>query len=249
MAFTEETGTLTPSGFLVVDKPPGITSHGVVQRVRRFLRLRKIGHLGTLDPIGTGVLVLAVGRATKAVKHFITDDKVYLTTLLLGVTTDTQDIEGKVLSETPCPSIVREDIEEALRHFEGEIQQIPPMVSAKKVKGKRLYKLHRKGIEIPREPKTIFVRRIELLNVRLPECTFLVECSKGTYIRTLCADVGDRLGVGGCMARLCRLRSGFFCLRDARALKLLERMSREQIVSLLMPLGVAMEKKIRCQRS
>jgi tRNA pseudouridine55 synthase len=236
---------LAPSGFLIVDKPPGITSHGVVQRMRRVLGLRKIGHLGTLDPIGTGVLVLAVGKATKAVKHFINDDKAYLTTLLLGVNTDTQDTDGKVLSEVACPRLSREDVEKVFGEFEGEIQQIPPMVSAKKVQGKRLYKLHRKGIEVPREPKTVFVRRIELLRLALPEIGFLVECSKGTYIRTLCADIGTRLGAGGCMSRLCRLRSGFFFFRDARSLQRLEAMPREDVRSLLLPLGVAMERKVR----
>ncbi len=248
MTGSPERSSSALSGFLIVDKPPGITSHGVVQRIRRALGLRKIGHLGTLDPMGTGVLVLAVARATKTVKHFINDDKIYLTTLLLGVTTDTQDMDGKILSETACPALSQEEIERGLQEFEGEIEQIPPMVSAKKVKGQRLYKLHRKGIEIPREPKTVFIRKIELLNVDLPEVTFLAECSKGTYIRTLCADIGDRLGMGGCMLRLCRLRSGFFCFRDARPLKLLEAMPRDRIGSLLMPLGVAMEKKIRCQR-
>jgi len=249
MTVPRKTPLTSPSGFLVMDKPPGITSHGVVQRMRRALRLRKIGHLGTLDPIGTGVLVLAVGKATKAVKHFITDDKVYLTTLLLGVKTDTQDVEGKVLSDVPCPSLSLEEIEEVFGSFRGEIQQIPPMVSAKKVQGQRLYKLHRKGIEVHREPKTVSIKKIELLNVDLPEITFLVECSKGTYIRTLCADIGEKLGPGGCMLRLCRLRSGFFYLRDAWSLKALEDMPEEQIASLLTPLGVAMEKKIRCERS
>lgn len=251
MKMTASRGTSysAPSGFLIVDKPPGITSHGVVQHIRRVLRFRKIGHLGTLDPIGTGVLVLAVGKSTKAVKYFINDDKVYLTTLLLGVATDSQDTDGKIISEAPCPSFPLEEVERLFRQFKGEIQQIPPMVSAKKVHGERLYQLHRKGIEIPREPKTVFIRRIEILNVNLPEITFLVECSKGTYIRTLCSDIGDRLGVGGCMSRLCRLRSGFFCLRDARPLRLLERMPPEQVTSLLLPLGVAMEKRMRGDKS
>jgi len=239
---------LSPSGFLVVDKPSGITSHGVVQEMRRALRLRKIGHLGTLDPIGTGVLVLAVGRATKAVKHFIEDDKTYLTTLLLGVATDTQDIEGKVLRESPCPEVAIESIEESLKRFAGQIEQIPPMVSAKKVQGRRLYKLHRKGIVVPREPKAVTIKRIELLAVNLPEVTFLVECSKGTYIRTLCADIGEALGPGGCMLRLSRLRSGFFSLRDAYSLEFLTHLPKEEIISLLMPLGAAIEKKIRCER-
>lgn len=217
--------------------------------MRRVLRLRKIGHLGTLDPIGTGVLVLAVGRTTKTVKYFINDDKVYLTTLLLGVATDTQDTDGKVLSEAPCPPLSPEDVEKAFQQFRGEIQQIPPMVSAKKVKGQRLYKLHRKGIEIPREPKAVLIRRLELLHFHLPEITFLVECSKGTYIRTLCADIGEKLGAGGCMSRLCRLRSGSFCLRDARPLRALQTMPRENVASLLVPLEVAMERRVRCSRS
>ncbi len=238
----------SPDGFLIVDKPDGITSHGVVQRMRRCLRLRKIGHLGTLDPIGTGVLVLAVGKATKAVKHFINDDKVYLTTLLLGVATDTQDIQGKVLRESPCPEVSTEDVESVFEGFRGEIQQIPPMVSAKKIKGQRLYKLHRKGIEVPREPKSIFIKRLELLSLDPPEVTFLVECSKGTYVRTLCADMGDKLGPGGCMLRLCRLRSGFFSLRDAHLLSVLEASSREEVASSLLPLGAAMEKKIQSLR-
>ncbi len=249
MARSREPSGLPISGFLVVDKPPGITSHGVVEIVRRRLRTRRIGHLGTLDPIGTGVLVLAVEKATKVVKHFINDDKTYLTTLLLGVRTDTQDVEGKVLSQVECPSFSQEEIETTFQAFRGEIQQIPPMVSAKKVKGRRLYKLHRKGIEVPREPKAVHIKKLELLEVDLPEVTFLVECSKGTYVRTLCADMGEKLGPGGAMLRLCRLRSGFFYLRDARPLRSLQGMSWEEITSLLLPLGVAMEKKTRYVRS
>jgi tRNA pseudouridine55 synthase len=249
MTPSRETPFSPLSGFLIVDKPAGITSHRVVERMRRVLRMRRIGHLGTLDPIGTGVLVLAVGRATKAVRHFINDDKIYLTTLLLGVVTDTQDTDGKVLSESPCPPLFPGDVQKVFQQFSGEIQQIPPMVSAKKVKGRRLYKLHRKGIEVPREPKTVVLRRIELLKHSPPEVTFLVECSKGTYIRTLCADIGNKLGPGGCMSRLCRLRSGFFCFRDARPLRVLESMPREEIASLLLSLGRAMEKKAHCQSS
>jgi tRNA pseudouridine55 synthase len=234
---------------LIVDKPPGITSHGVVERIRRVLRFHKIGHLGTLDPIGTGVLVLAVGKATKTVKYFINDDKVYLTTLLLGVVTDTQDMDGKVLSEKPCPPFSEEEVEEVFRQFRGETQQIPPMVSAKKVKGCRLYKLHRKGIEVPREPKTVIIKRLEFLELNPPEVTFLVECSKGTYIRTLCADIGEKLGPGGCMLRLCRLRSGSFLFRDARPLEMLQAMPREKVAPMLLPVDVAMERRARTDRS
>jgi tRNA pseudouridine55 synthase len=247
MTVSRPTAPPPPSGFLIVNKPLGITSHDVVERVRRMLGIRRIGHLGTLDPIGTGVLVLAVGRSTKAVKYFINDDKVYLTTLLLGTVTDTQDIDGKVISRTPCPPLSIEDIEKTFEMFRGEIQQIPPMVSAKKVQGRRLYKLHREGIEVPREPKAIVIKRLDLLHFDPPKITFLVECSKGTYVRTLCADMGRKLGSGGCMLSLCRLRSGFFSLRNAWSLRALASKRGEDIASLLLPLGVAMERRLRCE--
>lgn len=230
------------NGFLVVDKPAGITSHDVVDRVRRILGIRKIGHLGTLDPIGVGVLVLAVGKATKAVRYFVTDDKEYTTTVRLGTITDTQDLDGTLLEQRPV-NVTAEDFERALDRFRGDIEQIPPMVSAKKVGGKRLYKLHRQGIEVKREPKPVRIYEIDLREFAPPEAMFHVRCSKGTYIRTLCADIGEALGCGGAMAWLRRTKSGFFSIEDAVTLEALEKLSTDEIYSLLMPTERAIRKQ------
>ena len=166
------------SGFLVIDKPPGITSHTAVERVRRKLRMQKVGHLGTLDPIATGVLVMAIGRATKLVKYFIEDDKEYRTTAKLGVVTDTQDLDGKIIRQCTEIDVSQEKVEEVLKEFVGEIEQIPPMVSAKKIGGKRLYKLHRKGIEVDRNPKKIRIDYINLVEFNPPLVTFEVKGSQ-----------------------------------------------------------------------
>jgi tRNA pseudouridine55 synthase len=229
-------------GFLVVDKPAGITSHDVVDRARRILRMRKIGHLGTLDPLGVGVLVLAVGKATKAVRYFVDDDKEYTTTVRLGVITDTQDLDGTVIEERAV-DVTGEEFERVLARFRGEIAQIPPMVSAKKIGGKRLYKLHRQGIEIEREPKTVTIHQIDLRQFAPPDVTFHVHCSKGTYIRTLCADIGAALGCGGAMAWLRRTRSGFFTIEDAVTLDELEQKGLDEIYNLLMPTERAIRKR------
>jgi tRNA pseudouridine55 synthase len=230
------------NGFLVIDKPAGITSHDVVDRVRRILGIRKIGHLGTLDPLGVGVLVLAVGKATKAVRYFVDDDKEYTTTVQLGTITDTQDLDGTVVEERDV-NVTREQFDEALGRFRGEIQQIPPMVSAKKIGGKRLYKLHRQGIEVEREPKAVTVYEIDVREFAPPNVTFHVRCSKGTYVRTLCADIGEALGCGGAMAWLRRTKSGFFSIDEAVSLDELEQMNIEQIYNLLMPTERAIRKR------
>ncbi len=230
------------NGFLVIDKPAGITSHDVVDRARRILGIRKIGHLGTLDPIGVGVLVLAVGKATKAVRYFVDDDKEYTTTVRLGTITDTQDLDGTLLEQRPV-NVTIEEFERALDRFRGDIEQIPPMVSAKKVGGKRLYKLHRQGIEVKREPKPVRIYEIDLREFAPPEATFHVRCSKGTYIRTLCADIGEVLGCGGAMAWLRRTKSGFFSIEDAVTLEALEQLSTDEIYTLLMPTDRAIRKQ------
>ena len=231
------------NGFLIVNKPAGITSHDVVDRLREITGIRKIGHLGTLDPIGTGVLVLAIGGATKAAKYFMTDDKEYLTTVKLGMTTDTQDTDGKVLSLKENCKITKEEFIGVLEKFRGEIEQIPPMVSAKKIRGKRLYKLHRKGIEVHRDPKKVRIDRIELVEFKPPEATFFVKCSKGTYIRTLCADIGEQTGCGGCMSKLVRMKSGFFDLKNASTLDELGKMNDEEIKQKLIPTKQALLEK------
>lgn len=221
---------LPVNGFLIIDKPSGITSHTAVERVRRKLKIQKVGHLGTLDPIATGVLVMAVGRATKLVKYFIDDDKEYLTTVKLGVVTDTQDLDGKILSETDNVSVTEESVREIMDQFTGEIEQIPPMVSAKKIGGERLYKLHRRGVEVVREPKKIRIDYIQIIEFNPPLIKFQLKCSKGTYVRTLCADIGEKLGTGGAMFALTRLKSGFFELADAIKLDQFKNMEIEQIL-------------------
>lgn len=222
------------TGFLVINKPAGITSHDVVDRIRKVLGLRKVGHLGTLDPLGTGVLVLAIGRATKSVKYFVDDDKDYQATILLGTITDTQDTDGKVIETRDYSAITRDSVEALLKHFTGRINQIPPMVSAKKIKGERLYKLHRKGIEVPREPKEIEIYQLKIESFKLPEVRIFLSCSKGTYVRTLCADIGDKLGCGGCMSSLVRVRSGCFSLSDAYKIEEIEKMNAEDVSKLIL---------------
>jgi tRNA pseudouridine55 synthase len=214
----------------------------VVDRARRILGIRKIGHLGTLDPCGIGVLVLAIGKATKAVRYFVDDDKEYTTIVRLGVITDTQDLDGTVIEEREV-NVSAEEFERVLNSFRGEIQQIPPMVSAKKVGGKRLYKLHRRGIEVERAPKTVHIYEIDLHAFAAPEATFHVRCSKGTYIRTLCADIGEVLGCGGAMAWLRRTKSGFFSIENAVTLDELEKKSLDEIYTLLMPAERAIRKR------
>jgi len=231
------------NGFLIIDKPSGLTSHDVVDRVRKKLQIKKVGHLGTLDPIATGVLVLAIGRATKLVKYFIDDDKEYLTTIKLGTVTDSQDLDGKIISETDDVSVTREQLEQALASFVGEIEQIPPMVSAKKVQGTRLYKLHRKGIEVKREPKKVVIKHIRLEKFESLFGVFEVKCSKGTYVRTLCADLGEKLGVGGAMSALVRLSSGFFTLEDALKLDQFEQMDADQIARKILSPALALKRK------
>ena len=231
------------NGFLIIDKPSGITSHTAVERVRRKLKILKVGHLGTLDPIATGVLVMAIGRATKLVKYFIDDDKEYLTTIKLGVVTDTQDLDGKIISETADIDVAKDRVREVFDQFVGDIEQIPPMVSAKKIGGERLYKLHRRGIEVERQPKKIRIDYIKMTEFDPPLITFEVKCTKGTYVRTLCDDIGKKLGVGGAMAGLVRLKSGFFEIADAVKLDQFEDMEMDQILRRIMSPTLALRRK------
>ncbi|MCX7887418.1 MAG: tRNA pseudouridine(55) synthase TruB, partial [Verrucomicrobiae bacterium] len=189
---------LTPwDGVLLVDKPVGLTSHDVVDRVRRHFGFRKVGHCGTLDPGATGLLVLVLERATKLQEKFLADDKTYEGTLRLGITTDTQDADGKVLSERPVPPLTAAEVEAVFARFMGDVRQVPPMVSAKKVHGTPLYKLARKGKTVDREPRTVHVYELRLLRFDPPCVDFRLVCTKGTYVRTLCHDIGEALGCGG----------------------------------------------------
>ena len=205
-------------GIFVINKPKGITSHDVVDAIRRRFNTKRVGHAGTLDPMATGVLVILVGKATKLSDSFMQRDKEYVATLFLGKSTDTQDSTGKTLETRPLNGIEAGLVRKTLNSFLGEIEQIPPMVSAKKYKGKKLYELARKGKSVPRKPCMIKIHEIELLSFNLPEFVFRVKCSKGTYVRTLCESIGKAMGYPAHMSGLVRTMSGEFGLKEAKEL-------------------------------
>lgn len=202
------------NGIVIVDKPQGWTSQDVTARLRRVYATRRIGHGGTLDPMATGVLPVFVGRATRGVEFFEHAEKTYDTVLLLGRTTDTQDVTGTVLAEKAV-RLSPADMERVLPRFRGDILQVPPMYSALKVNGKKLYELARKGQEVERQPRPITVFELANLGFDGTRLSLRVKCSKGTYIRTLCQDIGDALGCGGCMEALRRVRAGEYGIEDA----------------------------------
>lgn len=206
------------NGILLIDKPSDWTSHDVIAKLRGILRERRIGHAGTLDPMATGLLTIFVGRATRAVEFAEAAEKTYITRLKPGLVTDTQDITGRVL-ETSDTLISRGDLEAVLPRFSGEIQQIPPMYSAIKVDGQRLYKLARQGVEVERRARPVTIHEIRILDETDGSFDLEITCSKGTYIRTLCHDIGQALGCGGTMAALRRTRVGTFSLDEARTLE------------------------------
>jgi tRNA pseudouridine55 synthase len=203
---------------VVIDKPGGLTSFDVVARVRRALGERRVGHTGTLDPMATGVLPICVGDATKLVPFLMSGDKEYEAELRLGVTTDSLDATGTVTSETNAANVSRSDVERALPGFVGAIQQRPPMHSALRVGGQRLYELARRGIEVEREPRTVVVHALEVVDFAPPLATLRVRCGKGTYVRSLAADLGAVLGVGAHLTALRRTRVGPFTVAQAVAL-------------------------------
>ena len=216
------------NGIVIVDKPQGWTSQDVTARLRRVFNTRRIGHGGTLDPMATGVLPVFVGRATRGVEFFEHAEKTYEAVLRLGIATDTEDITGTVLEEKEV-SLSEADFLEVLPKFRGKIQQIPPMYSALKVNGQKLCDLARKGREVERQPREIEIFKLECLEFAGSEARLLVHCSKGTYIRTLCKDIGAALGCGGCMAALRRVTAGEYTLDEAVSLQtLLETEEPEQ---------------------
>jgi tRNA pseudouridine55 synthase len=213
------------TGILVVDKPAGPTSHDVVQAVRRATGESRIGHTGTLDPAATGVLVLCLGRATKLVQYLQAGTKTYAARLVLGVTTSSQDAEGEILTKVPAGHVDERTLCEALTRFQGEIEQLPPMVSAVKVDGERLHAKARRGEEVERAPRTVTVHDLVLDTYEAgehPEASFLVTCSAGTYVRTLAHDVGELLGVGASLTGLRRLANGPFTVDEAHDLATIE---------------------------
>ena len=207
------------NGILNIYKEKGWTSHDVVARLRGIVGQKKIGHTGTLDPDAEGVLPVCLGRATKVCDLLTDKDKTYETVLLLGKTTDTQDITGTVLAEQQTAGITEEDVLACIRSFVGEYDQIPPMYSALKVNGRKLYEIAREGKTVERKPRTVFFHSIEIQDMELPLVKISVTCSRGTYIRTLCHDIGKKLGCGACMEELVRTRSGQFRLEDSLTLE------------------------------
>lgn len=221
-------------GVLLIDKPAGFTSHDVVNKVRRLYSTKKVGHTGTLDPMATGLLVVLVGRAAKAAEYLSADDKKYLAGLLLGITTDTEDTTGKELTKSdaiPDEAAVLS----ALDSFRGEIDQIPPMYSALKIGGKKLCDIARAGGEAERQARRINIFSLEAEKKTEREYFLSVHCSKGTYIRTLCADIGETLGCGGVMSSLRRVSAGGFSLSDSHTLEGIEALDEKEREALLIP--------------
>ncbi len=203
-------------GVICIYKEKGYTSHDVVAKLRGILKTKKIGHTGTLDPDATGVLPVCIGKATKLCDMLTDREKAYRTEMVLGKVTDTQDISGKILEESVVGDNITDEVLKAVIYgFKGEYMQVPPMYSALKVNGRKLYELAREGIEVERKARPVQILGIDIQEIEIPYITMTVECSKGTYIRTLCHDIGKQLGTGACMTQLERIRSGRFELKDS----------------------------------
>ena len=224
-------------GVLLVDKPTGMTSHDVVDRLRRKFQMRRIGHAGTLDPNATGLLIMLVGKATKISQFLISLDKAYEGVIRLGQATNTQDADGEILEEKDVPEDLGEDVlRSAMKEFLGDQYQIPPMFSAKKVDGVPLYKMARKGKSVEREPRFIRINTFELSGSWIPpDVPFSMACSKGTYVRTVAHDLGQKLGYGAHLASLRRTRIDEFDLADAHSLEAIAEMGHAQLKEILMP--------------
>lgn len=215
------------NGIIVVDKPGGMTSHDIVLFIRRRFAIKKVGHAGTLDPMATGALILLLGNATKSSGTLIEDDKEYEGVLRLGIRTDTHDSEGRVISSKAASHITEAEIREVFNSFMGEIEQVPPMVSAVRHKGEKLYELARRGIEVERRPRRVTIHDIKIRDINLPDIRFSVRCSKGTYIRKLADDIGENLGCGAHLIELRRIRSGTFALDNAVTFDELRKLDRK----------------------
>lgn len=225
-------------GVININKPLGMTSHDVVSRLRRILGIKKIGHTGTLDPDASGVLPMCIGKGTKLAEYLTATDKCYMAQMTLGAFTDTQDGSGEIL-ESFSVDVSEEEIINAVNSFIGEIEQIPPMYSAIKINGKKLYELAREGKSIEREARKVTINDIEIKGIDLKEkkVDMLVSCSKGTYIRTLCNDIGARLGCGGYMSALERTKSGRFSIENSFKLDEIESMTEKADFGFMMPLS------------
>jgi tRNA pseudouridine55 synthase len=229
------------SGVLTIDKPADQSSARTVASVKKLLDAAKVGHSGTLDPFATGVLICCVNQATRLSRFFLRDQKSYTATLRLGEQTDTQDATGKIMATSCVPQWETGRITDIFKQFEGQIMQQPPAYSALKHKGVPLYKLARKGTPVRKAPRSVTISSLRITNIRLPDIAFEVTCSSGTYVRTLCADIGDRMGCGGHLVTLRRTASGGFSLTNAVSLKALEAYDGpEQRLELLTPMAEAL---------
>lgn len=226
-------------GILLIDKHVGCTSHDIVNAVRRRLKMKGVGHAGTLDPLATGLVVVLVGKATKASQYLMSLDKVYEGQMEFGKETDSHDSEGDVKAEYPVPNISFDSLQSEMNAFLGDQYQIPPMFSAKKLNGVPLYKLARKGKEVEREPRFINISKFELLRWESPRADFKLACSKGTYVRTVCHDLGKKLGSGAYMTALRRVSSDKFNVSDAVTIESLNEMSAAAIKKILIPVSAA----------
>ena len=226
-------------GILLVDKPAGMTSHDVVDRIRRAAQMRRVGHTGTLDPAATGLLILCLGQATRLSEHFTGQGKVYEGTMRLGIVTHSYDLDGDVLSEHPVPELDAARIQAVCDTFTGNIQQIPPMVSAVKVGGERLYKKARKGETVERPPRDVVVSAFEVLEYTAPDARVRIACSSGTYVRSLCHDVGATIGCGAVLASLRRIAVGHHQIEDAAPLESLT--SPAEVEQRLLAMGEALD--------
>ncbi len=224
------------NGILSVYKEKGFTSHDVVAKLRGIVGQKKIGHTGTLDPDAEGVLPVCLGKATKVCDMLTETDKVYEAVLLLGISTDTQDISGTVLEQKPVEGLTEQTVRECILGYIGEYEQLPPMYSALKVNGKKLYELAREGKVVERKTRKVFIHDITIKEICLPRVKMEVHCSKGTYIRTLCHDIGEDLNTGGCMEKLLRTKVGKFKIEDSfRLSEIQERKDNEQLFELITP--------------
>ena len=227
-------------GILLVDKPSGITSHDIVDRLRRKLKMKKIGHAGTLDPLATGLMIMLIGKATKVSQFLISLDKAYEGTFVLGVETNSQDSDGEIVERRDLPDDLSEDmIRNEMKQFLGDQYQTPPMFSAKKIDGVPLYKMARKGKTVEREPRVIRINELTLTNWTSPQGEFFMDCSKGTYVRTVFHDLGQNLGCGGHLTSLRRTKINDFSIEGVSTLEEIEHMGTAEFQSLLIPVHEA----------
>ncbi|MBR4171007.1 MAG: tRNA pseudouridine(55) synthase TruB [Kiritimatiellae bacterium] len=233
-------------GFLLVDKPVGMTSHDVVNRVRKVFQIEKAGHGGTLDPNVSGLLVILLGKATKYFDSMLAKDKRYVGKILLGTETNTQDSEGEIVAQRPYDAVTREDVEKALRNFRGDIFQTPPMVSAVRVNGCRLFHKARMGEDVERKQRFVHVYKLEITEWTPPLFSFEILCTKGTYVRTIAHDLGQLLGCGACLQELRRTQSGPFTTDEAVSYTTLGQWTQSQLQEHVIPIPAALDRLRDC---